>query len=449
MTAKTITEIKDKENIVDDIIDSPKDTSDLDQDKLAALKAKMAAKKKDDMPAKIIAKKERSLNFGILGSGQGGGRICESFYKAGYSVAVCNTATQDLKLLEIPESSKLLLNYLNLGGASRDLEIGKLAAEANKEAISQLVSEKLNNSDAFIIASSLAGGSGSGSLEILIDILQNFGKPIIVIGALPMESEDTLAKSNSLKTMAMLTNSIQSKKIVNAIIVDNAKIEAILSNVNQFDFFRIANDEIVNHLNAFNTYSMMPSPTKGIDSMELAKILFDGAGLSIYGSTIVKDFAEDTAIAEAIINNLDSGMLAGGFDLKRSKYAAVIMAAPKNVWSKISSAAQNYGLSMVNDTCGSATIFKGSYIDEEIKDHLKIYFMFSGLSIPSARIEELKKASQEHVEIMKNKNSQRSADLTINLGESTALNANDIKAKIASKASAFGKFTQNIVDKRK
>ncbi len=64
-------------------------------------------------------KREKSINFGIVGSGQAGNRIAEAFYKLGYDCVAINTAQQDLKFIDIPESNKLLLSH-GLGGAAAE-----------------------------------------------------------------------------------------------------------------------------------------------------------------------------------------------------------------------------------------------------------------------------------------------------------------------------------------
>jgi hypothetical protein len=68
----------------------------------------------------------------------------------------------------------------------------------------------------------------------------------------------------------------------------------------------------------FNTLSSMASSVKGLDPMEFSKIFLDSEGLTIYGEFDVANYQEDTAIAEAIINNLTNNLLATGFDLKQS-----------------------------------------------------------------------------------------------------------------------------------
>lgn len=446
MSATSVTEQVKKENIVDDISESS-----VDQDKLAALKAKSQVKQQENkMASKIVAKKEKSLVLGVIGSGQAGSRIAEAFYKLGYDTVAMNTAMQDLKYIDIPDSNKLLLEY-GLGGAAKETDIGKAAAESHRGEILQLVNDKLASSQVNVLCLSLGGGSGAGSCETLVDLLSELGKPLVVITVLPMDTEDAQTKNNALETLSKLSKLTQSKKVNNLIVVDNAKIEAIYHNISQVDFYGVANKAIVEPIDAFNTLSSMPSSVKGLDPMEFSKLFIDGEGLTVYGELTVTNFAEDTAIAEAVVSNLNSNLLAGGFDLKQSRYVGVIIAANKEVWSKIPSSSITYAMAMVNDQCGTPKgVFKGIYTIETNDPVVKVYSMFAGLGLPESRVTQLKKEAQEHMQAVKGKDEQRNLNLQLDTGvNETVSAAQKIKEKIAQKSSAFGRLMGGVVDKRR
>ena len=63
---------------------------------------------------------DAAFNFAIVGVGQGGSRLAESFWNLGYRrVGIINTAQQDLSLIKIPEANKLLIGD---GGAGKNPE---------------------------------------------------------------------------------------------------------------------------------------------------------------------------------------------------------------------------------------------------------------------------------------------------------------------------------------
>jgi cell division GTPase FtsZ len=453
MPATTVTEQGQKEEVVDDVSNTEvKSEPAVDASKLAALKAISQAKQQETkMAAKIVSRRDRSIVLGVLGSGQAGSRIAEAFYKLGYDAVVVNTAMQDLKFIDIPDSNKLLLEY-GLGGAAKEIEIGRAAAESHRGEILQLVNEKLQNSQVNVLCLSLGGGSGAGSCEPLVEVLSSLGKPLVVMTVLPMDTEDAQTKANALETLSKLAKLTQTKKVNNLIVVDNAKIEAIYHNVSQVDFFGTANKAIVETVDVFNTLSSMPSAVKGLDPMEWGKLLTDGEGLTVYGELTVSNFVEDTAIAEAVVNNLNGNLLAGGFDLKQSRYVGVIIAANKETWAKIPSSSITYAMAMINDQCGTPKgVFKGIYTVETPDPVVKVYSMFSGLGLPESRVSQLKKDAHTLTEGVRGKDEQRNLSLNLDTGTNETISAaQKVKDKIAAKSSAFGKLVGgSVVDRRK
>jgi cell division GTPase FtsZ len=426
----------------------------LDEEKLAKLRAKLAAKTKEiEMTTNhsTAAKKEKSINFGIVGSGQAGSRIAETFYKLGYDAVVINTAQQDLKFIDIPESNKLLLEH-GLGGAAKDMSIGKAAAEKYREQITELVNTQLADTQIFVLALSLGGGSGAGSCETLLEILATTGKPICVITVLPMDSEGAQTKSNALQTLSKLSRYAQSKKISNLIVVDNAKIEAVYHNISQIDFFGTANKAIVEPIDIFNTLSSMESKVKPLDPTEFLKLLIDGDGLSVYGIIKVHNYKDEDAIAEAVIENLNSNLLASGFDLKQTKYVGIMVAANEKVWKDISASSINYAQHLVEDQCGTpAETFKGIYTIDTPEDCVMIYSFFSGLGLPNSRVDQLKKEAAQLSTMVKSKDDNRNLTLNLDTGtDQTVSKVQEMKNKIAQKHSAFGKLTSStVIDRRK
>lgn len=458
MTAVTKEITIEREVIEDDISPNEEITmsveEDVDNEKMAKLKAKMAAKQKEteeDMPARIVEKKTRSIRFGVVGSGQAGSRLAETFYKLGYDAIAINTAQQDLEHIKIPDTSKLLLDY-SLGGASKELSIGHDAAEMYKDSINELIHNKLGDAHVFIFATSLGGGSGAGSTDIILNILSGLDRPVLVMAVLPMTNEDSQTKNNSLQTLAKLANATKAGQIAGLIVIDNAKIEAIYTDVSQLNFYEVANNAIVNVIDVFNTLSSQPSPSKSLDPMELSKILTDGRGLVTYGQMTVPNYTDDTAIAEAVIDNLNSNLLSSGFDLKESRYVGVMIVASEAVWNKVPAGSINYALSMINDLCSNPVgVFRGIYTVDSDEDVVKVYSMFSGLSLPTDRVEQLKKDVKELVQKSKQKDEERNLHLKLDTGtEETVSAADAIKQKIQAKKSAFGKLMQRgIVDRRK
>lgn len=449
MTAKNYTQTMQQEEIMDNLTDKTDkeqqgENLNIDQEKLAQLKAKLQSQKESK-----TEKVKKSLQIGIVGSGQAGSKIGQAFYKLGYDCVVMNTAEQDLKFIDIPESNKLFLDF-SLGGAAKDINLGAQATEAYRDKIANLIDTQLCDAQVLLFVTSLGGGSGAGSVNTMVDILSSTGKPLMLLAVLPMDSDDTQTKLNALETLSRLSKFVQQKKVQNLIVVDNARIEVLYKDVGQMEFFDMSNRVIVSPIDIFNTMSTLPSNYKSLDPMELSKLFIDSEGLSIYGEVVLKSFEQDTDIAEAIINNVSNNLLASGFDIKQSKYVGFIVIANKKVWEKIPSISINYAGSMIGELCTSPIgIYKGVYEVNLPEDVVKIYSWFSGLGLPAARVDQLKQETDNAAKIVKEKNSQRNVNLTLETKEESIDMVQKVKDKIAQKSSAFGKFTQNVVDKRK
>lgn len=439
MAIEKKTEQLETENVVDDISNNEV------EDKLALLKAQLAAKRQEKEVITIVEKKRKSLVFGMIGSGQSGSRLSCLFNSAGgYPAIAINTAAQDLEFIDLPKENKLLIDSgTGLGGAAKDLDIGKKAAEINRDAIAELIQDKLSEAQVYIFCTSLGGGSGAGSHETIIDILSNNGLPIVVICVLPSSNEDVQTKQNALATLASLSKMAQNNTINNLIVVDNSKLEILYSNVSHQDFFTVANKAIFSTIDAFNTFSMQPSVSKSLDSMEFAKILIDGAGLGLTGEITVTDYAsDDTALARAAIESLEGNLLASGFNLGQAKFAGVIFAGPDKTWKNIPHGAIDYCQAIIAEHCsGAEGIFRGTYVDNSMDDDcIKIYSMFSGLGLPESRTEQLRKEVEVELVRTKERAQTRNLNLTVNLGKDVIVSkADEVRNKINKNASTFSK----------
>lgn len=457
MSVKTENITEKQEELTDDISHEEVESQDDDgmsSEVLAQLKAKMAQKQQKEeskMPMRVVDEKKKSLRFGVVGSGQGGSRLSEVFFELGYPAVAFNTASQDLEFIKIPEDNKYLLEY-SIGGAAKDTEIGRDAAEAHRDGIAALISDKLAEAQMYLFCTSLGGGSGAGSCETMIDILAETGCPVAVITVLPMTTDDAQTKNNALQTLSKLAKMAQAKKIANLIVVDNSKIESIYTDVSQMDFFKVSNKAIVEPIDVFNKFSSQPSAFKALDSMEWAKLFTDGEGLSVYGELLVHNYEETTAIAEAVMENLNHGLLAGGFDLSQTRYAGTMIIAHPSVWQKIPSASVNYAMALIQENCPQAlSVFRGLYEDDSLPtDVVKVYSFFSGLGLPTPRVEQLKKEAQEEMAKAKQRDQGRNLNLQLDTGvEESVSQADQVRNMIKKKSSTFAKNFTGLKDLRK
>lgn len=404
------------------------------------------------MTVMMVTQQDRSINIGVVGVGQAGSKIAEEFYKRGYATVVINTALQDLKLIDVPESNKLMLDYA-LGGAAKDLENGRAAAEEYGDSIVQILNEKLSDCETLMLVVAGGGGTGSGAAETMVGLMTQLGKPVSVIYVLPLSTEDTLAKHNSIQTLSKLAKLAKDDVISSLAVIDNAKVELMHPGLSMSEFWNVANNAIVEPLHLFNKLSSMPSEYTSLDPMDFTRIYVGTGDCMLYGMIEVQDYTREDAIAEAVINNMENGLLANEFVLSQTRSAGVIITGSKAVLSSIPAANLEYGFAMTNKLCNEGTqVFRGIY-EVEGQETLKIYSIFSGLGLPEERIKELKAEAERHMELLKNKEDNRATNMTIDIGKTKVTTAADaIHNKIKAKGSAMGKIKMNskrIIDRRR
>ena len=113
-----------------------------------------------------------ALTYGLIGSGQGGGRIAKAFYK---KTVAFNTAESDLALLELPENHKFHVDFQGGQGAGKDQTKAAAAYESRRQEVFNRLREVFGNKvDRILVCVGVAGGTGGGSVNTLVDIAKDY-----------------------------------------------------------------------------------------------------------------------------------------------------------------------------------------------------------------------------------------------------------------------------------
>lgn len=408
---------------------------------------------KSNMTVMLVEQQDRSVNIGVVGVGQCGSKLAEEFYNRGYDVVAINTAMQDLKHIAIPESKKLFLDYA-LGGAGKDLDTGRAAAETYQDQILDHLKNNFEKNEILMLCVSGGGGSGSGSAETMVSLMSQLGKPLSVLFVLPMTSEDSLSKHNAIQTLARLAKLASSDTINSLFVVDNAKIELMFPGLSMAQFWKTANTSIVEPIHLFNKLSANPSAHTSLDPMDFSRVFVGTGDCALYGMIEVENYLDDAAIAEAMVTSIDSGLLSSDFNLSQTRSAGVIITGSKKALDEVPAANIEYSFAMVSKICNEGTrVFRGVYEVDGHPDTLRIYTFFSGLGLPEERVADLKAEAERHMKALETKEASRATTMAIDIGKTKTVSAADaLHKKITTKHSAMGKLmnnSQRIVDKRR
>ena len=421
------------------------------EDVLNKLRQKMNQKQEEHMP-EVVDTRAVSIEMAVIGVGQAGSRIAEVFHTSGYDVGVINTSAQDLEFIGVSPNQKLLLEG-SLGGTGKDLDLGREIFLENVGEISSFVDNIVDGNHMVYLAVSGGGGTGSSSVDTMVQMLFNTGMPVGVIYVLPKATEDAKSKRNSIETLSRLAKMTAENMVSSLVVVDNARIEQIYANLSQSKFWETANSAIVEPLHVFNSLTSTPSRFTSLDPSDFGKIISCG-DCSVYGVMEVEDYMEETALAEAVIESLSSNMLAEGFDISQTRVGGVIISGSKKVLDNLPAININYCFHMISEQTNGASVFQGVYDVDSDSDSVKIYTWFAGLGLPKDRIENLKQESVNQAAIASQKEKNRASAMTLDLEDDKINNvANEVHRKIQKKKSGFNRLQRgarsSIIDRRR
>jgi len=348
--------------------------------------------------------------FGIVGAGQAGGRLAESFYNLGYKkVLAVNTAEHDLSTLaDLPEPQKFVMTGEDGGGAGKDMRKGEAAADKHQQEIYESMQQLFGKVDRILVCAGGGGGTGAGACLRLVETAKKYlqyigvtdvNSKVGVLLTLPTAGEcssPTIA-NNAHLIASTLCEYAESGKLSPLIIFDNDKIKKMYGKkLTVRQFWPTVNATVTGLFHMFNVLSAQASDFTSFDPADYSRVLSAG-GCMIMGMTTLKAYQNGTDVSEAIRSNLEKGLLCGGFDVATAKAASCIATAPSHVIDSTAGLMESFesGFDTLANITGNATVFRGIY--EVSKDKVVVYTMLTGLGRPQKRLTELKKFQDNKV----------------------------------------------------
>jgi len=345
-----------------------------------------------------------AIAYGIIGSGQGGGRIAKAFFDLGYRKTVAfNTAQSDLALLELPDNHKFLVERDGGQGAGKNQETARAAYENKSQEVFNKLRELFgSNVDRILVCVGVAGGTGGGSVNTLIELAKKYfsyighddiDNRVGVIASLPTTGEVASPRvaENAYMRICDLWEGAARGEFAPLIIVDNDKIKKLYPQLTVKQFWPTINNTVAGLFHIFNLLATKNSNYTSFDPTDYDSIM-KTKGCMIMGVTAVKEINSETALANALKNNLEKTLLAGGFDLTTATAAASVVVGGTNLYEEVHGLMDSieYAFDTLATLTGGAMIHRGIYEDSN-KTNLVVYTIVGGLDAPRKRIEELKK----------------------------------------------------------
>ena len=344
----------------------------------------------DDEPIEDAVKDvfdDAAFNFAIVGVGQGGSRLAESFWNLGYRrVGVINTAQQDLSLIKIPEENKLLIGD---GGAGKNPDAADEVFRTRYEDILDFLKKTFGTGyERVLVCAGAGGGTGAGGvarvLEISHDLNQSLGKEtkdtdakVGCILALPTRGEGIKVQENSKKTVSKVLDLQKAGVVSPLVILDNEKIKQLYPKLSVNQFWSTANNSICSVFHLFNKISAKESAYTTFDKADLDTIF--SSGIIMFGATPIKD-TTDTGISYAVRDNLRKNILAG-VDAATGNVAACVIIGDKEALDNIPQSSLEHGFEQLSRMMGpNSTVHRGIYAGA--KKGLAVYTAIGGLQAP-------------------------------------------------------------------
>jgi cell division GTPase FtsZ len=319
---------------------------------------------------------EGAYKFAIIGVGQGGSRMAETFWNLGYRrVCVINTAKQDLKFINIPEDRKLLLDH---GGAGKNPETAEKIFEDNAEEIWDFFHGKLGTTyDRVLVCAGAGGGTGAGGAPVVFKIIKdNTSASVGFISALPTKAEGNQVAKNTKRTMQKVVEYTKDGILSPLIVLNNEKIKELYPGLSINKFWTTANSSVCSLFHLFNKISSQDSSYTTFDKADLDSVL--NSGIITFGATSIKaEQANDTDISKAIRNNLKKNILAGA-DISTGNIAACVMVVNNKLMDEVPQEALEHGFEQLNRLLvKDSTVHRGIYTSN--KPGIAVYTVIGGL----------------------------------------------------------------------
>lgn len=337
---------------------------------------------------------EMGLRMAFLGTGQGGGKIAQSFWDIGYRrVGVFNTTDSDFDGLD-NDMAKL---SLDIGGAAKNMTLARNSMLGRDEKIRDLFSRAWGSEiDCVLVCVGLGGGSGSGTALPLITMARSYlednGQPARVgaIVSLPSIDEGQQVCRNAV----IAFNELVTNNVSPIIVIDNDKVHELFHP--PMSQLLARSNELVSQLfHLFNQLAAARSTHVTFDRSEFTELL--DSGICVMGSADLPldEISVPTDVSNSIQEQLANNVLAD-VDLRTGTKAGCIFVASDSVLDTYSKDFFAAGFTMLNRIVGTANqsdippkIHRGIYPGGA--EGLQCYVMVSDLAPPEKKLAVLRK----------------------------------------------------------
>lgn len=300
--------------------------------------------------------------IGVGGAGNNAvDRLIESDLK-GAEFIVVNTDNQALARSRASKRIQIGVQLTKGLGAGADPNVGKAAAEENKEAIQ----EALKNTDLLFITAGMGGGTGTGAAPIIAKIAKEMKILTVAVVTLPFNFEAKRRMDNALIGIEELKKSVDS-----IITIPNDKIRQVVPKDTSFsEALKVADEVLRQGIRGIAELIVKPSLIN-LDFADV-KTTLKGRGLAHMGIGVAKG---EKRIFEAVRCAVCSPLLNTTIEGASSVILNVIGGKDLSLDEVVTAADLVRG---VIDY--SANVIFGACIDEAMRDEVEVVIIATGFN---------------------------------------------------------------------
>ncbi|EGW22693.1 cell division protein FtsZ [Methylobacter tundripaludum SV96] len=318
----------------------------------------------------------------VIGVGGGGGNAVSHMVGSlveGVEFICANTDAQALRKLNIDTIIQLGVELTKGLGAGTNPEVGRMAADENKERIREV----LQGADMVFLTAGMGGGTGTGAIPVIAEIARGMGILTVAVVTKPFSFEGKKKLATAEQGIAELERFVDS-----LIIIPNQKLLPVLGNdVSLVNAFKAANDVLLDAVQGITELIVHP----GMINVDFADVrtVMSGMGAAIMGTGSAKGEyrareAAEKAIACPLLEDIN---LQGARGILVNISAADMGIAEFDEVGNI-----------VHEFASEDAVIKiGMSINPELGDEIKVTVVATGMGLPSRVVKLAPKATAGYV----------------------------------------------------
>jgi cell division protein FtsZ len=315
----------------------------------------------------------------VIGVGGGGGNAVNHMISRnidGVEFICANTDAQALRKLNVGTIIQLGVELTKGLGAGTNPDIGKQAAEENKERIKEV----LQGADMVFLTAGMGGGTGTGAIPVIASIAKEMGILTVAVVTKPFLFEGKKKQGVAERGI------IELEKYVDSLItIPNQKLLPVLgSHVSLVAAFEAANNVLLDAVQGITELIVHP----GMINVDFADVrtVMSGMGAAIMGTGSASGENRAREAAEKAI----ACPLLEDINLQGARGILVNISA-----SNMGIAEFNEVGNIVHEFASEDAIIKiGTAIDSSLDDEIKVTVVATGMGLPPVQVKATVKSMQ-------------------------------------------------------